>query len=148
MSGGRNPQPQGPGGADPGPPGKPDAPRARLRFRWRRLRFPWLTLFFFAGLVAILATVVMAVDFWAGLPWFDVAAPLASLAGYRIWRAKHPGESARRALASFLAIPAAAFVPALILTEPTLRTVVIAVGLAWLAVVSIALLILALVGND
>jgi hypothetical protein len=64
----------------------------------REGRLRWIVLFFLAGLPAMFSAMVMPFNLLAALPIAIVSWPVATLAGYRIWRMDHPNDSARAAL--------------------------------------------------
>src|SRR5262245_15064070 len=57
-----------------------------------------VALFFVAGALAMVSARVMPFDPLAALPFAIVSWPLATLAGYRIWRQDHPNDSAKAAV--------------------------------------------------
>ena len=80
----------------------------------RRRKWPWVVLFFVAGLVLVVALLLTAVAPAANWPWLLGSALLVGVAGYEIWRADHPGESARRQITRRIS-SAVAFLAVLIL---------------------------------
>jgi len=65
----------------------------------RPRRALWVLLFSLAGLPALFSAMVLPFAPAAALPWVLVSWPVAVASGYGVWRADHPNESGRYAVA-------------------------------------------------
>ena len=117
----------------------PSSPRRRSRRRGL-----WFLLLMVFGLPALFSAMILPFSPVAALPWVIVSWSIAGVAGYKIWRIDHPGESARSAIGvrvRWLGTAVITVVVVLVLREADPAWLVAGLGLWFLAVVALGIVL-------